>query len=122
MIRLPHPMPTKTAAGAAGLGAALPFLIGAAGPEAMPAEVSQALPWWAVLLISSASPACAWALSVLVGSVLRAAAAALKAHGRAALEDHDPSNDGRARAELAAAEELERRAERLDQQGKDGHP
>ena len=120
MIRLPHPMPTRTAAGAAGLGALLPFLLGAAGPEALP-ELAGALPWWAVLLISAASPACAWGVSVLVGSALRAGAAALRAHGKAALEDKDPSNDGRARSELAAADELERRAEKIDH-AKDAQP
>ena len=109
------PRPTRSAVGAASIGAVAPLLLAAQGPAGLPPEVSQALPWWAVLLISAASPACAWGVSVLVGGTMHAAGAWLKARGHAKLEDKDPSNDAAGRAELAAGEELERRAEKIDQ-------
>ena len=104
------PHPTPGAIGAASLGAALPLLLGAQGPAA---HLPDGLPWWILLLISAASPGCTWGVSVVVGASLRGAGAWLKTRGQAKLDDKDPTNDAAGRAEIAAGEEVERRAEKL---------
>lgn len=108
------PKPTPGAIGALSLGAVMPLLLAAGGGDALPAEVTQSLPMWAVMLISAASPACAWGFSVVGAAALEAVAAYLNAKGRAMVTDKDPHNDARGEAFLAAGATLRRRAARLN--------
>jgi hypothetical protein len=106
--------PTPGALLAAVVGAVLPVALASGAVAAPPAPIVADAPWWVTLLIAAASPACAWGASILVGAAMRAAAAYLRERGRAALEDGDPTNDPAARAQIAAADELERRAATLE--------
>jgi hypothetical protein len=107
------PRPTKGALGAAGLGAALPFLLAAQGPGGLPAEVTQALPWWAVVALSAAGPTLAWAASVALSTALRMLAAGLRARGKARLANADPKDDATGEGEIAAADAADRAADKL---------
>lgn len=115
MLRL-IPRPTAGAAGATVLGAAIPFLLGAdpASAQAALQAAPEGLPWWALLLISAASPACAWAASVALTTAGSAIAAWLRARGQKKLEDGDPKNDAEGAAEVAAADAIDRKVAALD--------